>query len=166
MLRLARDRLLRSPDGDERRPLVTDGTMTRDATHLRAEIEQFYAWQMQALDDGRAEEWATTFTEDGEFAANAFPEPTVGREALTAAARQAHAAQASAGVVQRHWLGMLSVEPRDDGTVHARCYALVIGTELGGETALRRSTVCEDELVRAGDGWAVRRRSVTRDDLV
>jgi 3-phenylpropionate/cinnamic acid dioxygenase small subunit len=152
---------------DERRSLVTttDGTITHDLARLRAEVEQFYAWQMQAMDDGRADEWAATFTEDGEFAANAFPEPTVGRPALAAAARAARAAQQAEGVVHRHWLSMVTVDPVGDETVRARCYALVIATRLGGATVIHRSTVCEDELVRAGDGWAVSRRSVTRDDL-
>ncbi|MEW2237233.1 nuclear transport factor 2 family protein, partial [Streptomyces sp. NPDC024062] len=34
---------------------------------LHGEITHFYARQMQALDDGRTDDWARTFTEDGVF---------------------------------------------------------------------------------------------------
>ena len=144
---------------------TTDDTTTHDPVRLRSEVEQFYADQMHALDEGRAEDWAATFAEDGVFAANAFPEPTVGRPALTEAVRATKAAHAAEGVVHRHWLGMLSVALRPDGSVLARCYALVVVTALGGATTIHRSTVCTDELVRSGAGWVVRHRSVTRDDL-
>jgi hypothetical protein len=144
---------------------TTDDPTTVDRGLLHAEVQDFYARQMQALDDGRAEAWAETFTEDGSFAANAHPEPTVGRPALVAAVRETVAALAAEDVVHRHWLGMLTVDPAPDGTVRARCYALVLAIPRGGSPVIHRSTVCEDVLVRAGDGWAVRTRQVTRDDL-
>jgi 3-phenylpropionate/cinnamic acid dioxygenase small subunit len=132
---------------------------------LHAEIYQFYARQMQAMDRGDAHGWAATFTSDGVFAANAFPNPVRGRTALAAAAGKAAEESARDGVVRRHWLGMLAIDPQDDGTVGVRCYALVFATRRGGVPELSRSTVCEDILV-AGDGsWLVKERRVTRDDL-
>ncbi len=133
---------------------------------LYTEIRQFYAYQMQLLDQRACEEWAATFTEDGVFAANGLPEPSKGRANIAAAATAARARLAEAGIEHRHWLDMLVVDQQDDGTVRTRSYALVIQIPRGGQPELHRSTVCEDVLVRAEDGsLLVRDRRVTRDDL-
>ncbi|WP_370942171.1 nuclear transport factor 2 family protein [Amycolatopsis sp. cg5] len=128
-------------------------------------VQQFYAWQMQLLDDGRVDEWAATFTEDGVFAANAHPEPVSGRENIAAGARAAVAKLAADGLVRRHWLGMLTVAEQPDGTIKARSYALVINTPKGGQAAVHVSTSCEDVLVADGPDLLVADRRVTRDDL-
>ncbi|MDX2596056.1 nuclear transport factor 2 family protein [Streptomyces sp. WI03-4A] len=133
---------------------------------LYQEIQQFYAQQMHLLDDGRVEEWARTFTEDGVFAANAQPVPAVGRAAITEAAAKATDAYAAAGVQRRHWLGMVSVESATGQTVIARCYALVIETPRGGRPEIKASTLCEDRIVRADGAWQIQDRQITRDDLV
>lgn len=132
---------------------------------LQAALQRFYAEQMQLLDGGATEAWARTFTDDGVFAASGQPAPVRGRHAIAAAARAAREQLDNARVVHRHWLGMLTADPQDDGSVRARCYALVISTPLGGSPAIHRSTICEDELVPADGSWLVRRRVVTRDDL-
>ena len=132
---------------------------------LYQDIQQFYAQQMQSLDEGATGDWAATFTPDGEFAAGGLPEPVRGREAIAAGARAIAADFADREVQRRHWLGMLTVAPEPDGSVRARAYALVMEIPAGGEVIVRRSTVCDDELVPAGGGWLVRRRQVTRDGL-
>ncbi len=139
---------------------------TTDSDSLRARIDHFYARQMHALDDNRPAEWAATFTDDGVFAVKGQPEPTRGRAALTAAAAAVRDQLAADGVMHRHWLGMLSVDPRSDGTVLARFYALVIATPRDGAPCLHRSTCCADVLVGDGEGWLVRERQVERDDLI
>ncbi|OLB79501.1 MAG: hydroxylacyl-CoA dehydrogenase [Actinobacteria bacterium 13_2_20CM_2_71_6] len=131
---------------------------------LYHEVQQFYAYQMQLLDDGAAQQWATTFTEAGVFAANAHPEPVRGRDAITAAAARAIVELADKGIQRRHWLGMVHVT-REGAAVRARSYALVFETPKGGQAAVRMSTVCEDVLVHDGVGWLVAERYVTRDDL-
>jgi 3-phenylpropionate/cinnamic acid dioxygenase small subunit len=133
---------------------------------LYCQIQQFYARQMQLLDDGDAGAWAGTFAPDGVFAANAHPQPTRGRDAIAAAARRAVDELAADGETRRHWLGMLAVDPRSDGSIGVRSYALIFQTRRGGQAALRLSTVCDDVLVQgdAGD-WLIRYREVTRDDL-
>jgi len=136
------------------------------AAELYQQVQQFYARQMQLLDDGEVDAWADTFTEDGVFAANAQPEPTVGREAIVAAARKATEQFAAQGIQRRHWLGMVSVTGQEGTTVTARCYALVIETPRGGQSAIRVSTLCEDVLELGPAGPVVRRRDITRDDLV
>ncbi|MFJ2865826.1 nuclear transport factor 2 family protein [Kitasatospora sp. NPDC087314] len=133
---------------------------------LYHQVQEFYAHQMQLLDDGRVDEWALTFTPDGVFAANAHPEPSTGREAISAAARKAHAAMDEQGIRRRHWLGMVSVRESGPGSATARCYALVIEIPRGGQAVVRLSTVCEDRLVLSEAGWQVQYRQVNRDDLV
>nr|WP_240942325.1 nuclear transport factor 2 family protein [Planosporangium thailandense] len=132
---------------------------------MYAEVNDFYARQMHAIDSGQAETWAATFAEDGVFAANAYPRPTVGRAAIEEAVRTTAADLAAAGVVHRHWFGMLAVDDERDGVIRARYYALVIRTPKGGDPVIHRCTSAEDELVRRDGRLLVRRRLVTRDDL-
>ncbi|MFJ3923223.1 nuclear transport factor 2 family protein [Streptomyces sp. NPDC090022] len=133
---------------------------------LHAEVQQFYAYQMQRLDLGEAEAWALTFTEDAVFDVPTLPEPVRGRAGLVASAYGARAALAAAGERHRHFLGMLDVRPRPDGTVGVRSYAIVYASEIGGASRVHRVCVCEDVLVRDADGMLrVSARRVTRDDL-
>ncbi|GGN33536.1 nuclear transport factor 2 family protein [Streptomyces fuscichromogenes] len=132
---------------------------------LYQHIQQFYARQMQLLDDGEAEKWAETFTEDGVFDGNAFDKPAVGRSAVGTAARRAVDGYTARGIQRRHWLGMLSVEQRDADEVLVTCYAQVLETPRGGRPELRASTGCRDLLVRDGQGWLVKHRFIHRDDL-
>ena len=143
-------------------PVAAAGT----DTGRYAGIQHFYARQMHLLDSGQADAWAETFTEDGVFAANAHPEPTRGRENIRAAASKAKAQHAEEGLQVRHWLGMLDVTDREDGSVLVRSYALIINTPRGGQSQVHLSTTCEDVLVPDSDGgWLVSTRQVVRDDL-
>jgi hypothetical protein len=132
---------------------------------LHAQVSDFYARQMRLLDDGAADAWAETFTDNGTFIASGQQAATSGRAKLAAAARASQAELAAAGIVHRHWLSMITVDQGSDGTIRARCYALVIATQRGGDSVIHRSTTCDDVLLRDGDGFVVRSRSVTRDDL-
>jgi hypothetical protein len=136
--------------------------VTADSLYIG--IQHFYARQMQLLDAGRTAEWAATFTEDGVFAAGGVSEPVRTRAKISAGAEQVARQYAAAGIVRRHWLGMLSVELHDD-EVHTRTYALVLEINPGGDVVARRSTLCDDRLERAGDTWFVKYRKVTRDGL-
>lgn len=130
------------------------------------EIQHFYAWQMQLLDEDLVEAWAQTFTEDGVFAANAQPQPSRGRETITAAARAAREDLARRGIQTRHCLMMLVVTKEEENLANVRSYAQVIETPIGGSPRLHVSTVCDDELVHESARWMVRNRYVTRDDIV
>ncbi|MFI0982665.1 nuclear transport factor 2 family protein [Streptomyces sp. NPDC021093] len=132
---------------------------------LYQEIQQFYATQMQLLDTGRAEEWAATFTQEGVFDANAFPQPVAGRSAISAAVRKACDDYAARGIQRRHWLGMLALEENGTGEVVANSYAQVLETPRGGRPELRASTSCRDVLVREAGRWLVKHRQIHRDDL-
>ncbi|MFC7331308.1 nuclear transport factor 2 family protein [Marinactinospora rubrisoli] len=136
------------------------------SAELFAQVQMFYARQMRLLDEGRVEEWAATFTEEGVFAADARPEPARGRAVIAAAAGAAWERLVASGVRHRHWLGMVEVGAESGGRVRSRCYALVLAVPRGGPVSVQVSTVCEDVLVRGGGGgWLVEERSVRRDDL-
>ncbi|RJQ86841.1 nuclear transport factor 2 family protein [Amycolatopsis panacis] len=132
---------------------------------LYVEVQQFYGRQMRYLDEGRVQEWAKTFTEDGVFAANAHPEPARGRTAIEAGALEAATRLTEQGIQRRHWLGMVQVDPQPDGSIVAKSYAVIIGTPLGGRAAVDLSCDCVDVLVREGGALLVRERQVYRDDL-
>ncbi|MFC8919393.1 nuclear transport factor 2 family protein [Streptomyces sp. NPDC047821] len=132
---------------------------------LYAQVQQFYAHQMQRFDAHEAERWAGTFTEDAVFDVPALPEPVRGRAGLAAYVRRAGAQQARTGERLRHWIGMLDVTPHPNGTLRTRAYALVYATPPGGGPRPHRVYVIEDVLVRARGKWRTRHRVVTRDDL-
>jgi 3-phenylpropionate/cinnamic acid dioxygenase small subunit len=145
---------------------ATTLTTTHDTTSLYLAVQQFYARHMQLLDGGEPDAWAATFTPDGSFSAPGLPEAVRGRGALATAVREGAARLAANGEMHRHWHGMTQVTPRDDGSVHVRCYALVVAITDDGTPRLHRSCVCEDILVPAVDGtgdWQVHERRVTPD---
>lgn len=137
--------------------------LTSAVSELYHAILHFYARQMQLLDDGEIGQWVRTYTKDATFASNAFPAPLVGRETLFRAATE-HDDLRQSGTRRRHLLSNLSIASREDGTLSATSYVTIAETR-EGTTALRFSTVLEDELVRENGEWLVRTRRVKRDDL-
>lgn len=132
---------------------------------LYAEVQQFYSRQMQLFDSFEAELWAQTFTEGAAFDVPLLPAPVVARAALAASVRRNAETHAVSGERLRHWIGMLDVRSRTDGSLRTRCYAQVYLTPRGGQSKLHRVCVMEDTLVRSSGGWLVAHRLVTRDDL-
>ncbi|MFB8392643.1 nuclear transport factor 2 family protein [Streptomyces yangpuensis] len=132
---------------------------------LYAEVQQFYAHQMQLFDSFEAEAWAGTFSPDAVFDVPTLPRPVRGREELAANVRRNEEAQGRTGEQLRHWLGMVDVQPQPDGTLRTRAYALVYLTPRGGEARVHRVCVMEDSLARCRGQWRVVHRLVTRDDL-
>ncbi|MGW5703095.1 MULTISPECIES: SRPBCC family protein [Amycolatopsis] len=135
------------------------------SAELYTSLQAFYARQMRLLDNGEAERWAETFTEDGVFAQNAKPRPMSGRADIAASMRRGLDRLAATGLRRRHWTGMLEVEPLPGGEVRTNYYALVISTPKGGKAELYLSTTCSDLLVRWGNGWLVRHRQVDHDNV-
>jgi ribosome-associated toxin RatA of RatAB toxin-antitoxin module/3-phenylpropionate/cinnamic acid dioxygenase small subunit len=130
---------------------------------LYHQVQQFYADQMGLLDAGDAENWAKTFTEDGVFAQNVKPEPWRGRTEIGTRMRAGVDRVTARGLTRRHWFGMLSVTPQDDGSVRTRYYATVFETPKGGQAKVYLSTTGTDLLVRSAGGWLVAHRLVTHD---
>ncbi|MFI0372120.1 nuclear transport factor 2 family protein [Actinomadura sp. 1N219] len=144
-------------------------TVTSAGSAVPAEIysrvDQFYAMQMQALDDGDIAIWAETFTADGVFASNGLPDPVEGREELTELGEKTVARLNDQGAIRRHFVFNVIVEPSSEGVLRTTCYVPVFDT-IDGVTNLTTSTVMRDELVSSDDGLLVRHRTVTRDDLL
>lgn len=133
------------------------------SAELYTRIQQFYHRQMGLLDDGRADEWAETFTEDALFLEPLRLDPLRGREEIRTSARARADRLAAEELDFRHWLSMLDVRPQDDGSLLTRAYALPMRTPKGGRLDVFASVVCRDHLVAVGDGWQVRRREIHHD---
>ncbi|MFG3207670.1 nuclear transport factor 2 family protein [Streptomyces sp. NPDC048192] len=136
----------------------------REFAALYAEAQRFYAHQMRLLDAHDTGRWADTFTEDAVLELPFLPEPVPARTGLARYERAGAARQRRSGGSMNHWVGMLDVRPRADGSLHTRCSALVCATPGSGAKALY-VCVMEDVLVRAGGAWRIAHRRVTRDDL-
>jgi SnoaL-like protein len=144
-------------------PVTSQSVQVANDVALYQQIQHFYARQMQLLDVGAVAEWAETFTDEGVFEAGRLA-PVRGRANIREAAGGSAGDLAARGVTHRHWLGMLTVTPNDNGSVATRCYALVLEVPRDGVPVIHRSTVCEDTLIHDEGGWLVRHRKVTRDD--
>ncbi|MET8036738.1 nuclear transport factor 2 family protein [Streptomyces sp. NPDC005345] len=139
---------------------------------LYAQVQQFYAHQMRILDadadadaDAVEERWAATFTEDAVVELPLLPAPLRARAGLTHYARAAADRRRRAGSRLHHWVGMLDVRPRPDGTLHTRCSALAHATPPGATSKVLYVCVMEDVLVRTHGTWRTAHRRITRDDL-
>jgi hypothetical protein len=128
-------------------------------------VHQLYGRQSHAIDGGDATGWAATFTADGEFASPSYPQPTVGRAALTAFAERFAATGRANGEVQRHVLNTVHVAATPEpGVLDVRGYLQILATPAGGSVRLVRSTTIRDQVVAVGGDWLVHRRTVSRDD--
>jgi hypothetical protein len=134
------------------------------ATETLLRVHRLYAAQSHLIDEGRAAEWAGTFTPDGEFRSPSYPAPVTGTRELTGFAERFHEGARAAGVVTRHVITNLFVESADDHRAGVRAYLQIVSTPAGGPSRLERMTVISDELVRIGGRWLIRRRTVHRDD--
>jgi SnoaL-like domain len=141
--------------------------VVREKTYeeICAEVGRFYARHVQLMDEGRAEEAAATFTEEGTMVSPPkISTPIVGRAALAAGLRANADQLAADGIRYRRCYSTILVEVRDDGSVFARSYVQVVKTERGKGSHLHAMCVCEDVLVRTDGELKVAERVVTRDD--
>ncbi|MFE6848161.1 nuclear transport factor 2 family protein [Streptomyces sp. NPDC057686] len=132
---------------------------------LYAQAQQFYTLQMQILDAHDTERWADTFTEDAVFEGPSPAVPVPARTGLARYERAGAAARRLAGSPLSHWVGMLDVRPRADGSLHTRCSAVAHATPTGGGSRVLYVCVMEDVLVRSRGEWRIAYRRVIRDDL-
>ncbi|MFJ6700869.1 nuclear transport factor 2 family protein [Streptomyces sp. NPDC091272] len=140
-------------------------TRTTEFGALYAEVQQFYAHQMQLFDSFLAEPWAGTFTQDAVFDVPTLERPLRGRTELAASVRHNEEAARRSGERMRHWLGMIDVGAHPDGSLRTRAYALVYVTTHGGSPKVHRVCVMQDTLVRRRGSLRTAHRLVTRDDL-
>jgi hypothetical protein len=138
---------------------------SREFAALYAQVQQFYAHQMQLLDAHDTACWAGTFTEDAVLELPFLAEPVGARAGLARYVRAGAARLRRAGSRLNHWVGMLDVRPQADGSLHTRCSALVYATPIGGGSKVLYVCVMEDVLIRSRGRWRTAHRRVTRDDL-
>ncbi|GAA0608485.1 hypothetical protein GCM10010174_27120 [Kutzneria viridogrisea] len=131
---------------------------------LHTQVEMFYARHMQLLGDEDFEGWARTFTEDATFGGSSHSEPLRGRAAIADGGRRGQQVLTDKGLVHRRWLGMVTVDPRQDGSLAVRSYGVVVQTERDGGSVPVRPAVFEDLLVPSQDGWLISQRVISRDD--
>lgn len=135
---------------------------------LYAQIQEFYARQMNLLDGRTADPvaWSQTFTEDAVLGSNFQEAPETGRPAILKSMREAldHIAAQGTGDF-RHWLAMIDVQPQPDGSLRTRYYGLAMATPVGGSLTIRGHVLCRDELVRRAGRWLVRRRHLEADGV-
>lgn len=134
---------------------------------LYAEVQLFYARQMQHMDAVHAESFAATFAEDGVFEHSPDAPPFRGRAAIAAEVSDYNVRRfAQDPVRRRHWFNMLDVREEPDGTVHTQFYALVVTTRPGQpQPVIAPSCVVRDVLVREGGELRTQRRKVTQDHV-
>lgn len=126
-------------------------------------VYQLYGRQSHAIDSGRAEDWAATFTVDGEFHSPTYPEPARGTDELVAFARRFHASCQEQREALRHVIGTVDVRRTGSAELCASAYLQIIGTPEGQPTRLHRITMIEDRLHATPGGWRVYRRTVHPD---
>ncbi|GHH70754.1 hypothetical protein GCM10018781_31010 [Kitasatospora indigofera] len=134
-------------------------------TDLYAQVQHFYAHQMQALDGGRFEEYAATFTPDGSFQHSPGAEPAVGRAGIVHELVEFHKRFEGDPVQRRHWFNHIALEPQPDGSVRSTVYALVVTVRPGGKPEIAPSCVVHDVLEVDGEGVLLRSRLVTHDQM-
>ena len=125
--------------------------------HLNAEdqlaIQQLYARYNHAIDSGKADAWAETFTEDGVFASSASG-TTTGREAL-----RAFATAFSSRLKARHWTNNLVLEATPDGA-KGTCYLMLLRLSEGQPASPIATGIYRDDLVKGAQGWRFAKRDV------
>ncbi|WP_043667135.1 nuclear transport factor 2 family protein [Streptomyces xylophagus] len=132
---------------------------------LLVRVQHFYAHQMQALDGGRFEDYAATFTKDGEFQHSPQAEPAVGRDGITAELVAFHKRFDNDPVRRRHWFNHIALTEQADGSYRSRVYALVVTVRPGGKPEIAPSCVVHDVLVIEGDTVLTRSRCVEHDQM-
>ncbi|WP_245975578.1 nuclear transport factor 2 family protein [Amycolatopsis palatopharyngis] len=136
-------------------------------TDVHAAVNLHYARQVQMLDSGRFEEYADTFTADGEFQHTPGQPAARTRSGIVAELKRFNTRFENDPVQRRHWFNMIDLRPRADGVLDATFYALVLTTRPGvKEPIVGPSCLVRDVLVFDNDGEVRNRsRQVDHDQL-
>jgi actinorhodin biosynthesis protein ActVIA len=141
--------------------------VTSSTTDLYAQVQQFYAKQMHALDGGAFDEYAATFTEDGEFSHTPGRPAARTRAGIARELKAFHEERFATDPVQRrHWFNMIAIEPGADGSIRSTCYVLVVTSRPGvRQPEIAPSCVVHDVLVLEDGALLTRSRRVEHDYL-
>ncbi|MEU6131752.1 nuclear transport factor 2 family protein [Saccharopolyspora sp. NPDC047091] len=130
-----------------------------------AEVQHFYARQMQFMDERDFAAFAATFIPAGEFSHT--PGQTAhGRAQIVDELQRFHRRFDDDPVIRRHWFDMIVLDELGRGELGARFYAYVVDTRPGA-TAPRLGPSCtvSDVLVRTDGGLLNKSRHVRQDRL-
>ncbi|MCC7366154.1 MAG: nuclear transport factor 2 family protein [Dehalococcoidia bacterium] len=127
------------------------------STEDKLAIQDLYARYNHAIDFGKGDVWAATFTPDGTFSSLGAGTFT-GTEQLTGFGNGF-----ATRIKGRHWTNNLVIEDAGDGA-KGTCYLALLllgGPEKG--TSFLTTGIYNDELVRTDGGWRFKSRAVTPD---
>lgn len=130
---------------------------------LYAEVLRYYARQMQALDEGKLEDYADSFTEDAVFLHTPGREPARTRPGILSDLYTVRDRLAADPQQRRHMFTMVDLETLPDASIRSTCYALVLTTRPGGGPEMVRSCVVRDVLVRRDGRLRNQERLVDHD---
>lgn len=134
------------------------------SNELYTEVLQFYAKQMQALDNRDFAFYADTFTEEGEFTHSPNLPAARGPQEIRRTLEEFHRAKFGDQPVQRrHWFNHVVLDALDDGRISSTCYALVITTRPDTPPEITPSCVVHDVLVRWNGALRMLLRRVHHD---
>ncbi|MFJ4524579.1 nuclear transport factor 2 family protein [Streptomyces sp. NPDC088810] len=140
--------------------------ITASFTDVYTAVSQFYGRQVQLLDSNRFEEYAQTFTPDGEFQHTPGVPPARGRAGIVEELRRFNTRFADDPVQRRHMFSMLNLTEREDGAFDATFYALVLTTRPGvKQPVVGPSCLVHDVLVIEDGDVRNRSRRVAHDHL-
>lgn len=128
----------------------------------RLAIDELYARQSHAVDEGDGDRWAATFTDDGVFESPTYRLMARGPIELADFARRSTLEAREAGRQFRHLVTAILLTPADADTVSAQAYLTIIATDIAG-TTIDRSLVLHDVFRRTDAGWRCASRTVRRD---
>ncbi len=118
-------------------------------------VQDFWGRYCWLVDEGKGDDWAAMWTEDGTFSGVA-PEPIVGRELLRRIPIGAYADYG--GGQMRHLFGNLTCEYGENrDVVVARLYNYVTVWGSAPSAGHFVMALCEATLVRAGGDWKLAR---------
>lgn len=136
--------------------------MNYECDVISAAVRNLYARQAHLIDAGRHDEWAHTFTENGEFHSPTYGKPAIGYEQLIGISRAFTASAEKSGERHRHLFENIWVSECDETTAQARAYLSIIASQQdGGQLRILRIVTITDQLEKSEDEWRVRHRTVT-----
>lgn len=131
----------------------------RDSTV--AAVCNLYARQAHLIDSCQHDDWAHTFTPDGQFHSPTYGQPAIGYEQLAGISKAFSQAAQKSGERHRHLIDNIWVVECDATTAQVCAYLSIVATKEAGETRILRIVTLADELAMTDQGWQVSRRTVT-----
>jgi actinorhodin biosynthesis protein ActVIA len=142
---------------------MTSAVVSRE---LLAEIQDFYARQVQNMDNGRFAEFADTFMDECEFTPMKHKPTAYGKQAIIEKLDNFAKQTFGSDEQRRHWIAMSVVDEGAEGTYDVVSYAMVTNTKAGSPPVLHFAGEIVDHLVRDGGALKVQRRFVNSDSIV